>query len=370
MAEVKTLTPTPALYDFVLYFECASKDWVPGAKKTSISGDGSLLNLINWNSTYSYDPDDKGGKTLFGVTETTWQNFVQRYPNKGYSKDLNSMGKKGWLDQIDWFWYEKSNAGKCANYACAFLMFQMAWVGFSSSTQTKLLSTLKTNADIKDYNFITTGSNYTKIADATHAYKDPMMAYDFMRKSVAAYYYNISTPDKTNSKYRMGWLNRSALSFTPYGLYVPTTISGKSAGLQYSSSLDEWESTAIRLAQNNTNGYVKIVDWGTDPETIDNISNNPYNYDSAEKEYATKQPNSSSGSYGGCGNVSQLGNYTNAPTGKSEQQKQQIAAQKTKNRENVLNTLVKGSYSPNSVKKCTELLSSDKKKGIKTKSEN
>ena len=366
MAEVKTLTPPPALYDFVLYFECASKDWVKGANKSSISGDGSLLNLINWNSTYSYDPDDKGGKTLFGVTETTWQNYVKRYPDKGYSKDLNSMGKKGWLDQIDWFWNEQSNAGKCANYACAFLMFQMAWVGFSANTQSKLLSTLKTNADIKDYNFITTGSNYKKIADATHAYKDPMIAYDFMRKSVSAYYYNISTPDKTNKKFRMGWLNRSALSFTPYGLYVPITMDGKKAGLQYSSTLDEWESTAIRLAQNNTSGYVKIVDWGTEPESIEKMSSNPHNYESAIQTYAVNPSNgSSSGAYGGCGNVSQLGNYTNTTSNPSQQNKNQ----KTKNRESVLNTLVKGSYTPNSVKKCQELLSSDKKKGIKTKSE-
>lgn len=371
MAEVKTLAPTPALYDFVLYFECASKDWIKGAKKGSIKGDGSLMDLINWNSTYSYDPDDAGGKTLFGVTENSWKSFVKQYPNKGYSSDLNSMGKQGWLDQINWYWSEKSSSGKCANYACAFLMFQMVWIGFSSQAQQNLLSTLISNADIKDYSFITTGNTYRKIADATHAYKDPMVAYDYMRKANAAYYYNISTPNRTNSKYRMGWLNRSALSYTPYGLYVPVSIDGKSAGLQYSSTLDEWESTAIRLAQNNTSGYVKIVDWGAEPESIDNINSNPYSYEDAANSYpANSSGNSSSGVYNGCGNVSQLGNYTNAPTGQSAQQKQQIAAQKTKNRENVLNTLVNGSYSPNSVKKCTELLSSDKKKGIKTKGEN
>jgi lysozyme family protein len=37
--------------------------------------------MINWNSTYSYDPDDKGGKTLFGVTENTWKDFVKKYPD-------------------------------------------------------------------------------------------------------------------------------------------------------------------------------------------------------------------------------------------------------------------------------------------------
>lgn len=362
MAEVKTLEPIPALYDFVLYFECASKDWIKGAKKNSIKGDGSLVDLINWNSTYSYDPDDAGGKTLFGVTENSWEEFVQKYPNKGYSKDLNTMGKQGWFDQINWYWSEKSSSGKCANYACAFLMFQMVWIGFNTKAQENLLSILKKNADIKDYSFITSGNTYRKIADATHAYKDPMIAYDYMRKANAAYYYNISTPDRTNKKYRMGWLNRSALSYTPYGLYVPTTMDGKSAGLQYSSTLDEWESTAIRLAQNNTNGYVKIVDWGIEPESIENISSNPYSYEDATRSYSVNSSkNSSSGVYSGCGNVSQLGSFTKTtPTQSNEKAKQQA-----KNRENVLNTLVNGSYTPNGVKKCTELITSDKKKSVK-----
>lgn len=366
MAEVKTLSPTPALYDFVLYFECASKDWLQGAKKSSIKGDGSLVDLINWNSTYSYDPDDAGGKTLFGVTESSWKEFVKKYPNKGYSNDLNSMGKQGWFDQINWYWSEKSSSGKCANYACAFLMFQMVWIGFNSKAQENLLSTLKSNADIKDYSFITTGNTYRKIADATHAYKDPMIAYDYMRKANAAYYYNISTPDRTNKKYRMGWLNRSALSYTPYGLYVPTTIDGKSVGLQYSSTLDEWETTAIKLAQNNTSGYVKIVDWGIEPESLDNISSNPYSYEDATKTYSnfnSSSRNISSGSYGGCGNVSQLGSFTKT-TGTNSNKNKDVSA-KTKNRESILNTLVKGSYTPNNVKKCDELTSSDKKKNVK-----
>jgi hypothetical protein len=361
--EVKTLPPPPALYDFVLYWECAGKDWIKGAKKTSIKGDGSLVDMINWNSTYSYDPDDKGGKTLFGVTENTWKDFVKKYPNKGYSSDLNSMGKKGWFDQVDWYWSEKSSSGKCANYACAFLMFQMVWIGFNSKAQKNLLATLKANADIKDYNFITSGTTYQQIADATHAYTDPMVAYDFMRKSNAAYYYNISTPDRTNKKYRMGWLNRSALAYTPYGLYVPTSIDGKSAGLKYSSTLEDWESTAIRLAEANTSGYVKIMDWGADPESIEKIANSTYDFISDVGSYNSTYSNgNSSGAYGGCGGVYQLGNYTNAP-------EIDIIHQQTQNREEVLNTLLKGSYTPNEVKQCDELISSEKIKNKKTKSE-
>jgi hypothetical protein len=365
--DVKTLEPTPALYDFVLYFECASKDWKKGAKKDTITGDGSLVDMINWNSTYSYDPDDKGGKTLFGVTESTWKEFVKKYPNNGYSNDLNSMGKQGWFDQINWYWSEKSSSGKCANYACAFLVFQMAWIGFNSDAQKSLLSTLKSNADMKGYSFITTGNTYRKIADATHAYTDPMIAYDYMRKANAAYYYNISTPDRTNKKYRMGWLNRSALSYTPYGLYVPVTVDGESSGLKYESTLDEWESTAIQLAQSNASGYIKIMDWGAEPESIDKITNNPYDYVSAVDAYS---PNTSTSpltiAYTGCNGVYQLGSYADyVSTTNSQSEVLNVNTQKTFNRGDVLNTLVKGSYTPNEIKTCSELSTSDKKKGVK-----
>ena len=39
------------------------------------------------------------------------------------------------------------------------------------------------------------------------------------------------------------------------------------------------------------------------------------------------------------------------------------------NKEDVLNTLVGGSYTPENIKKCSELITSDKKKNVKTKSE-
>ena len=70
---------------------------------------------------------------------------------------------------------------------------------------------------------------------------------------------------------------------------------------------------------------------------------------------------SSSNSYGDFGGVSNLGNYTNSP---DEQITQQY-----KNRESLLNSLINGSQTPNNIKKCSELISTDKKKGVKTKSE-
>ena len=72
----------------------------------------------------------------------------------------------------------------------------------------------------------------------------------------------------------------------------------------------------------------------------------------------------SGGAYGGCSGVYQLGNYSNTSNTNMAIKKQQ-----TKNREEVLNTLVSNSCTPDQVKKCSELISTDKKKEIKTKSE-
>ena len=103
------------------------------------------------------------------------------------------------------------------------------------------------------------------------------------------------------------------------------------------------------------------MDWGASPESIEKISNSTY--DSASELYDNNSSNgSSSNTYGGCGGVYQLGNYTNAP-------ETQIIYQQNQSREEILNTLINGSYTPNNVKPCVELISAEKKKNKKTKSE-
>jgi hypothetical protein len=79
--------------------------------------------------------------------------------------------------------------------------------------------------------------------------------------------------------------------------------------------------------------------------------------------FSKSSTNSSSGIYSGVNGVFKLGNYTN------NNSDIQTTQQKEKNRDIVLNTLINGSYIPNDIKKCTELLTTDKKNGIKTKSE-
>lgn len=368
MADVEKLTIPPAIYDYVLYYECAKKDWLDYRKRSQVKGDGSLMDAIKWDVTYSIHPNDTGGATKFGIIKTTWESFVNSNPGKGYNKDLNSMDRKGWMDVVGWFWGGYSYASLAANYACACLLFQMAWGGFSAAS--KLVDTLKANADIPGYSYIKSGTSYKKIADATHAYNDPMKAFGIMRNAILSYYFNISRPDyinsigKTNDVYRVGWFNRVAIPFTMYGLYADVTLNGgKGLGLRYESTISDWDSAISRFMQNGAKGVIKLFDWGVDPSTIEETMSSIYDLSSSFGSYGSMSSSSySSGAYGGCGGVSQLGNYTNAPDA-------QIVHQQVQNREDVLNTLLSGSYMPNEVKKCDELITTDKKKNKKQKSE-
>lgn len=365
MSDFSQLSIPPAVYDYVLYYECAKKDWLDYSKKSQIKGDGSLMDSIKWDVSFSIHPNDAGGATKFGIIASVWESFVKNNPNKGYNKDLNSMDRQGWMDVVGWFWNDYSWASTSANYACACLLFQMAWGGFSSAG--KLAETLKQNADNKDYNFITSGSSFKKIADATHAYNDPMKAFGIMRNSLLSYYYNISRPDyvnrsgKSNSVFRMGWFNRAAIPFSMYGLYADVTLNGgKGLGLRYESTISDWDFAITKHMQNGAKGIVKLFDWGVEPESIENLmadASSYYNNTSFGGINSMNSSGYSSGAYGGCGGVQQLGNYSNAPD-------MQIIYQQTQNREEVLNTLVGGSYSPDQVKKCAELITSDKKKNV------
>lgn len=359
----------PAIYDYVLFYECAQKDWTNYKNKMKIKGDGSLMNSIKWDIGYSYHPNDTGGNTKFGITESTWQGFVKAYPNKGYSSNLNSIRKDSWMAVMQWFWDTYSYASISANYACATLLFQMAWGGFSGATT--LLNNLKSNADKKDYKYISKGSSYKKIADATHAFTEPMKAFNIMRNSLLSHYYNISRPDYVNKKgvgknavFRVGWFNRAAIPFTVYGLYACTTIDGKRLNMSYSSTIPEWDNAITKHIQNGSKGMVKLLDWGVSPETIGELAadSSSYNFTPNDGSGYGSASNYSSGAYGGCGGVYQLGNYSNAPDA-------QIIPQQIQNRDEVLQTLINGSYTPDAVKKCEELITVEKKKNVKTKSE-
>ena len=275
-----TLKIIGAVYDYVLYCECATKDWSDAKKKLSVKGDGSLMNYIKWDVTSTTVKGDSGGATKFGITYKTWEGYVDSNPKKGYSRELNSMNKNGWLDVVSWFWNDYSCAGRAANYACAIVLFQMRWGGYSKTSATKCLATLKQNADKKDYEYVKNGGNFTKLADATHAFSDPMKAFIILRKSLLTYYYNISTPDKTNHKFRVGWFNRVCVTFSPYGLHLDVGLNGgRGLKLNESSTIDQWETAVTNHYKNGAKGLRKILDWGLKPEDAEELVSNSGSYD-------------------------------------------------------------------------------------------
>lgn len=363
MAENNILPIPPVLYDYLLYYECAPTDWLDFSKRSQIKGDGTLMNYIDWNCQPSVHPNDTGGPTKCGVIESTW---------KGYSsKPLAQMNKADWQGFVQYLWKNASFGcgAYAANYACGLLLFQVAWGGFAGGKS--CLKKLKESADKKDYQYISNGAIYKKIADATHAFSDPMVAFNIIRNAVLTYYYNISSPTyvnsigKKNDVYRMGWFNRVAIPFTPYGFYLSLGPDGKYLGLRYESTIAEWDEKVMSYIQNGAQRMIKVFDWGIDPESISNLIANT-TYDSPTSDYSPSNGGGgggySGGSYSSCGGVSQLGNYSNAPDAN-------IVPQKTQDRNAVLSTLMGGSYLTNDIKTCEELITTDKKKTKKIKSE-
>lgn len=375
MAENNKLTIPPAFYEYILLYECAQKDWLPNTYnlKLNANGNGDVLNGIKWDTTASYDPRDTGGETKFGITKTTWQSFYDNLnknggfpPNYG-NRNINSITKDGFFAVLDWFWNTYTHAGDSANFACAFTMCQMGWGGYLPSNINNTIKKLKENADIKDYPYNKNYSSYRAMADATHAFSDPMMAFNILRQCLGARYYNLSSKDDYNM-WRTGWMSRSILSLTPYGLYI-NLAGGNKVGLTYDSSYDAWEAKMQEMVANCDNNklYIKIFDWGASPESIEKMSSANINFEpsSYNNGYGdgTSSGYSGGGSYSGCGSVSQLGNYSNAPDAN-------IIPQQKQSRDEVLNTLMGGSYTPGDVKTCDELITTDKKKNKKRKSEN
>jgi len=272
---MKTLSGS--LYDYLLFYECAVKDWLPGkhAQKLKIAqqAPGTLMNHINWNVKGTTVKGDSGGNTKCGITHKTWATWYKNNAAKyGLSSGLNvnKMDKKGWLSYID------SNWIKCANEACSIVLFQAKWGGWSKANS--CLSLLKQKADITNYNYKTYGSVYEQIADATHAFKNPMDAFQIIRNSHQQYLYDLSAPGMKNRKFRIGWMRREVATFQDDGLYVET---GNLANyVNENTSLHDWRATC-KKQRGKIPGYVKLCSWDnmpTNPEAYADIDFSPYNY--------------------------------------------------------------------------------------------
>ena len=154
-------------------------------------------------------------------------------------------------------------------------------------------------------------------------------------------------------------------SGTPQG----NSVNGWSAGCQVFKTQKDFE-FMLDKAQTATSRGQKTFSYFLVNQTVldgngvvDTGGGTPYEYTPSSSQFGGSQSSSSGGAYSGCGGVHQLGNYSNAPDA-------QITHQQTQSREEVLNTLVGGSYTPDQVKKCDELITSDKKKNKKQKSKN
>ena len=366
MAEIEKLPIPAALYDYLLFYECADKDWIGGSNKVrvQIDGTGNLMDLINWNSTCSYDPNDSGGNTMYGVTESTWKDIrtkVEKHTGKKYSKDLNKIDKNTWFDIVSYWWNKSSCAAYCANYACAFMLFQTAWGGFEIAP---CLKKLKEKADKKDYKF-TTKIGYYSIADATHAFTDPFVAYDIIRRCKADYLYKISNPNseverhRKNYNFRCGWLTRSFVSFGDYGLFAINKVYSQLGKLDANSSIEDWIKVRNSWETNALNnggkvdGFIKIFDWGITPESVEKITLSTYSGDSNPSGGTNTSGDSNpSGGTDQSGTVSQIDSYSDP----------QNSGKTTKDTINdLINTLINNSPIKNKIKKCSNLLTPDKK---------
>lgn len=369
MAEKKELPVPDALYDYILYYECHRDDWLDKSAKSNIKGDGSLVDAIDWTRPGIIVKNDKGGRTKCGVTWKAWRSYVKSHPNEGYrySEDddtiVNDMDKKGWIGVVEDSFWKPCGGHLAAHHACGLMLFQAKWGGFTKTAQKNLLNELIEKADKKDYKFKSYNSLYYSIADATNAYSDPLVAYDIIRRNKANYSWNISTYEHENGRnvgFRIGWMRRILLGFTPYGLYVDT-ITPKSEGMTYESTVEEWEKYVIDRMASGKPGHIKLLDWGASPESVASRLQNSSYYPSGGSSSGTFS-GPAGGTYGGMlGGVYKLGDYSKNPD-------MTVEPQQNQKREEVFKTLKGNSYLPDQIIECSEFITDDKKKGVKTKS--
>ena len=100
MADDKTLPMHPALYDYILYYECSPNDWVPKRPAIeNIDGTGNTRNFIDWTNAVIIT-DSNGKQTKLGVNEVAW------YPYVNNKIPLKNMDANGWSGVFNDVFYE------------------------------------------------------------------------------------------------------------------------------------------------------------------------------------------------------------------------------------------------------------------------
>lgn len=253
-----------SVYDYLLFYECAAYDWLPGKNSQKISiaknSPGTLVNNINWSVGGTTVPGDKGGNTKCGITHSTWKGFYKKF-SKTYGltcgDNVNKMDKKGWLSFIDSKW------PRAANTACALIYFQWIW-GSGSCKSEQLLSELRNRANKPGWSPKNGGTIGEGVLDATFGFENPMDAYQIIRDFRIQYLWNISAKPNSNSKFRTGWLRRTIGSFQDDGLYLAEA--NQLYNIPYDTPINERKAICNQLK--GKGNYVLLCKW-------DNMPTNP-----------------------------------------------------------------------------------------------
>lgn len=365
MADEKGKIPIPSSFlDHILYYELDNTDWTHGGtnKMGVINGNFSADSYVKWTGTTAHTAKyDTGGATKWGITASTWAGYHKKHPES--TSNVNNITRKDWLDFVQYRWDDYSGACNAVNFVCACLIYQISWGGYRAEGYgNPCLEELKQKADKKDYPFIAKGGIFKKLSDATNAFSNPLVPYKIIRASKLKYLYDLGVSSAGQKENRRGWFRRIIVGFADDGLYLDDGMYMKENGLTKESTIEQWEAVAKKLRESNQH-IKKILDYGASPESLAAIANMT-SYDTSAGAAAAGAAGAVSMAprelYSGCAGIYNLGDYTNSPD-------MTIIPQQTQNREEVLNTLMSGSYTPDEVTKCAELITVDKKKNVKIK---
>ena len=260
-----------SVYDYLLFYECASKDWLPGKSSQKINiaknSPGTLVDNINWSVGGTTVLGDRGGNTKCGITHSTWRDFYTKSSQKyglNCGPEVDNMNKIGWLSYIDSKW------PKAANIACELIYFQWCW-GSGRCNSKNLLETLRERADKSGWSPKDGGSIGSQVLDATFGFNNPMDAYQIIRDYRIQFLWDISTSSSSNSKFRTGWLRRTIGSFQDDGLYLAEAP--QLYDIPYNTPISERKAICNQLK--GKGNYILLAKWDnmpTNPDTFADVS--------------------------------------------------------------------------------------------------
>lgn len=200
-----SLAPPARFYDYMIYYECGQSEKAnPSAWKNIGSlPAGSLLNAVNWNAA-AIDVGDGAGKTKVGVTPIA----IQAYRKWSGNNSFSLRNANDWIQIANYFW-KQACADQAANQACACLICQGKWAGWSSTSLSNTCNELRNKCDKKDEATKIKGSGYEALAKLTHCFSNPMDAYLIIRSFRLAYLRSC----KNAQKFANGWVRREFIPF-------------------------------------------------------------------------------------------------------------------------------------------------------------